>query len=288
MGRYARFAVMVQAEVPPEAEPTWQQSFEVDRQPATVLDAAEVYLDGAGLVSRGLQGQLERAGDAIVVHHGRIETRITATPTTGGGSQVDIRRAGRAPLEETRMWAYTMGLVGTILAWVLAIYSDRNDAPLPPLASITIFFLGLMAAIAVLYVVDRSLERRSQSLVLSLEEAIREDPMRVLRREVDGLERASSLVNSLLFYAVSILFLFLLFMVLMSDGIREGINEAVTLDVMRSGFLLPLAPAALFGLGYFAWTNRVHGQRLLEVEKRFAAMQSTSPGRGRPRHPTAR
>ncbi|HLF15923.1 MAG TPA: hypothetical protein VI796_00605, partial [Candidatus Thermoplasmatota archaeon] len=150
--------------------------------------------------------------------------------------------------------------------------------PLEPLVTAVVFFLAILTAVVVLYVVDRSLERRSEGLLTALEDAVRGDPFIVLRREVQELERASSLVNGMLAYCVGLLAEALVFVILL----RNGIDDATTLAVMRQGFLLPVVPAALFGLVYFFAARGIHRERLRVVEERLGRMRPTNRPR---RHP---
>lgn len=241
------------------------QVFEVSRSPSEALDAAEAYLDGAGLVAPSLQGGMERFGDRIAVHHGRIKTTVRAV-AEGAGSRVEVVRRGQAPLEDTRRWLVVLGLGGFLVAWALTIYNDRTAGLLSPMVTMTVFFLAVVAAIAVLFVADRSLERRSQSLMRSLEDAMRGDPVQVLRREVDALERSGAMANGLLFYCAALLVEFLVFIVVFSDGVRQGIDEAVAVETMRFGFLIPLGPALLFAGIWFVAMNRVHGRRFVSLQ----------------------
>lgn len=258
---------LVGAAVAEEVDPERVQAFSVDRPPGAALDAASVYLEGAGLVSPGLAGAIERDGDSLVVHHGRLRTRIEAV-REGASTTVHVTRTGRAPLEASRNWLYVMGLLGTLLAWGLAVYNDRSLDPFNPLVTLAIFFAALIAAVVVLYVVDRSMERRVRHLMGSLEDAVRGDPVLVLAREVAGLERQAALVNALLFYCAAIVVEFLVFAILLSDGVRAAIDEAATLRAMRTGFLIPVVPAALFGALYLTAIRRLHRTRLELVERR--------------------
>ncbi|MGB0653515.1 MAG: hypothetical protein ACPGQL_09980 [Thermoplasmatota archaeon] len=253
----------------------WQQSLVVDRSPKEAIDAAQTYLEGAGVIATRLAGRVERDGDRLAVHHGRIRTRIEATAASGrpGASHVQVDRAGAAPLEETRSWLVLLGLVGTVLGWGLAFYNDRNSTFLPPLVTIAVFFAAILAAVTLLYVVDRSLERRSSSLMLSLEDAMRGDPLLVLRREVAALDKQLALVNGLLFYAVALVVEFIVFVALLDNGI----DDAVTLEVMRWGFTLPLVPALLFAGGYYAWSQRLHDRRHEALERRAQAAATAPP-----------
>lgn len=257
-------------------DPVEVQSFHTERAREDALDAAEVYLDGAGIVANSLKGRLVRSGDdTLAVHYGRITTRITVEKAHEG-SRVRVTRKGQAPLEDTRTWLVGLGLGGFVLAWALAWYNARATEALPPLVMITFFFLALIGVVVALYVVDRSLERRSTSLTRSLEDAMRGDPLLVLQREVDGLERSSSIANGILAYCAMLILEFLIFVILLSDGVRQGIDEAVTLEVMRAGFGLPVVPAVLFGLGWFWATNRLHGERMALVERRFRRLGAGS------------
>jgi len=244
------------------------QRFTVEAAPTAVLDRAQTYLEAAGSVSPALRGRLERFGDSLAVHHGRIRTTVSAR-ATGQGARVEVFRVGRAPFEATRKWLYGVGLAGFLIAWALAVYNQRAEAALGPLVTITLFLLGLVALAVVLYVVDNSLERRSRSLVASVEDAVRGDPFLVLRSQIEALERSSSLVGALLFYFASLLAEFLVFVLLFSEGVAEGIDRAVTLGFMRAGFLLPLVPALLFGVGWFMVSRRMHRGRFEDVERRL-------------------
>ncbi len=244
----------------PAAEPQRSQDFLVPRGAHQVMDAAEVYLDGAGLVSTGLAGSMERQGDQIVVYHGRMTTRIEVQPD-GAASQVRVRRSGQAPLAASRRILYVLGILSALLGWLLAYYNNR----LSPLLTAAVFFVAIVATVVVLYVVDRSLEKRSQSLMMSLEDAVRGDPWLVLRREVQALERTSSIVNALLFYCAGLVVEFLVFTLLL----QNGIDDAVTIAVMQPGFLYPAVPAALFGLAYWAASRRLHADRFRLVEERI-------------------
>ncbi len=242
------------------------QSFTVDRDPEAAIAAAEVYLHGAGAVNPSLQGRMERFGTELAVHHGRIRTTITATETSAA-TRVEVRRMGQAPLEETRRWLYAVGLGGFLVALGLTLYNDRAAQALPPLATLAIFFLAVVLVLAVLFVADRSLERRSESIVMSIEDAMRGDPLAVLQREVDALERSSSLANGLIFYCAALLVEFLVFVIVLSDGIRDAIDEVAALNTLRFGLLIPIAPALLFAGIYFLWANRIHNDRFGQLNR---------------------
>ncbi len=243
------------------------QSFTVDRDPEAAIGAAEEYLHGAGTISPSLQGRMERFGTKLAVHHGRIRTSINATETSAA-TRIEVRRTGQAPLEETRRWLYAVGLGGFLVALGLTLYNERAASALPPLATITIFFIAVVLVLAVLFVADRSLERRSESIVMSIEDAIKGDPIQVLHREIDALERSSSLANGLIFYCAALLVEFLIFVIVLSDGIRQGIDEVAALNTLRFGLLIPIAPALLFAAIYFVWANRIH-------QDRFAGLRRT-------------
>ncbi len=243
------------------------QSFTTHRGPHEALDAAQVYLEGAGTVAPKLQGQLERAGDALVVHYGRITTRIHAHKHASG-TRLDVVRRGRVPLEETRRWLFGLGLGGFFLGWGLAWYNSRAQDALPPLVTMTLFFLAIFGVIVMLYVIDRSLEKRSGSLVRSLKDAMQGDPLLVLQREVDGLERSSAIANAVLAYCVFLIVEFIAFAVTL--GVGTAVDRAVALQVMPASFGLPVVPAAIFGAVYFWLSNRQHRTRFELVERRFA------------------
>lgn len=247
-------------------DPDMAQSFTVDRDPDTAIEAAATYLHGAGAISPSLQGRMERFGTSLAVHHGRIRTSINATATSAA-TRVEVRRSGQAPLEETRRWLYAIGLGGFLIAVALTWYNEQAAEALPPLATVAVFFLAVVLVLAVLFVADRSLERRSESIIMSIEDAIKGDPMQVLQREVDALERSSSLANGLIFYCGALLLEFLVFIIVLSDGIREGINEAAALQTLRFGLLIPIAPALLFAGLYFVWVNRVHDDRFGQLRR---------------------
>ncbi len=266
--RKSRYAVRARVFVS-VPEPQLGQSFQVARLPAEALDAAAAYLEGAGQVAPGLRGRMERLGDRLAVHHGRVRTVVRAFASEdGAGSRVEVSRRGQAPLEDTRRWLVLLGLGGFLIAWALTVYNERAAEALSPLVTMSVFFLAVVAAISVLFVADRSLERRSVSLMRSLEDAMKGDPVAVLRREVDALERSSALANGLLFYCAALLAEFLVFVIVLSDGVRDGINEAAALDSMRFGFLIPVLPAVAFALVWFVLANRVHGRRLAEMRSR--------------------
>lgn len=246
------------------------QAFQVDRDADEVLDAAERYLEGAGSVAASLRGRIERQGDALVIQHGRVRTRIGATPRDGG-THVVVSRHGRAPLEDTRVLLFGVGIAGFVLAWALAWYNEKAAEGLSPLVTIALFFTGLLGAVVGLYIVDRSLERRSRSLMESLEDAMRGDPYVVLEREVAGLDRTAAVADGLLFYCVSLVVEFIIFVILLSEGVRGAIDQAVTLEVMRWGFGLPVLPAALFGAVYYVGTRRAHEARLRRLPQRDPA-----------------
>ncbi len=241
-------------------DPEMGQSFMVDRAPDDAIDAAEAYLQGAGHVTPAWQGRMERLGGSLAVHHGRIRTTITAQPTSAA-TRVHVTREGQAPLEDTRQWLYALGLGGFLMALGLTWYNDRAANALPPLFTIAIFLVAVVLVLAVLFVADRSLERRSESIVMSIEDAMKGDPLSTLQREIDALEKSSSLANGLVFYCAVLIVEFLIFVIVMSDGIREGINEAAALDALRFGLLIPIAPALLFAGAYFLWTNKQHADR---------------------------
>lgn len=198
-----------------------------------------------------------------MVHHGEIQTRISAEKTDAGCT-VSVERAGKVPLEGTRTWVFVAGIVGFVLAWALAWYNDGGGG-LSAFVTITFFFLGMTALVTVLYLVDRSLEHRGVALCQSLEDAMRGDPDVVLRREIDALERTSSIANAVLFYCGALILEFIIYVILFQDGIREGINEAVAADTMMGGFGYPVIPAILFGLGWFWYVNKVHKDRFAEL-----------------------
>lgn len=245
-----------------------EQRFVTERSPAEALDAAEVYLEGAGIVATPLQGELERSGNGLVVHHGRITTTIrTDRPQSGHGTEVVIRRRGRGPLEDTRRWLFVIGFGGFLLGWGLAWYNSRAQDALPPLVTMTLFFLGLLGFIVLLFVVDRSLEHRSGSIIASLEDAVRGDPVVVLQREIDGLERSSSIANGVLFYCASLFVEFIAFAITLDVG--TAVDRAIALDIMPASFGLPIIPAVLFGLIWFASINRIHATRMQLVKRRL-------------------
>ncbi len=243
------------------------QTFRTRRTPAQALDAAEVYLEGAGIVATPLQGSMERSGNGLVVHHGRITTVINAT-RTDDGSAVEVTRSGRAPFEDTRRWLFAIGIGGFLMGWGLAWWNSRAQEALPPLVTMTLFFLGLMAAIVLLFVVDRTLERRSASIVESLEDAINGDALLVLQREIDGLERSSSIANGAIFYCVSLFAEFIAFAITL--GVGRAVDQANALEVMPASFGIPVIPAVAFGLIWFFSTNSIHAKRMQLVERRLS------------------
>lgn len=254
--------------VPEDDVPLAQsRTFKSARSPAKVLDAAEVYLEGAGIVATPLQGRMERTGNGLVVHYGRITTTINARRTETG-SEVELVRSGRAPLEDTRRWLFAVGIGGFLLGWGLAWYNSRAQEALPPLVTMTLFFLGLMAFIVLLFVVDRSLEKRSTSIVDSLEDAVNGDALLVLQREIDGLERSSSIANGVIFYCVSLVAEFIAFAI--TFGVGTAVDKANALDVMPASFGIPVIPAVIFGLIWWAAINRTHSIRMGLVERRFS------------------
>lgn len=242
------------------------QSFQTERTPAQALDAAEAYLEGAGVVATPLQGRLERTGNGLVVHHGRITTTILAKRESGG-SRVEVSRGGRAPLEDTRKWLFAIGIGGFLLGWGLAWYNSRAQDALPPLVTMTLFFLGLIGFIVLLFVVDRSLEHRSASIIRSLEDAVQGDPLLVLQREIDGLERSSAIANSVLFYCVALVVEFIAFAITL--GVGTTVDRAIALEIMPASFGLPIIPAVLFGVIWFFSVNRIHETRMGLVERRL-------------------
>jgi hypothetical protein len=252
-----------------EAEDELQQAFTVATTPEEALNRAATYLEGAGTVAAGLRGRIERYGDRLVIHHGRVRTGIT-THEVPHGTRVEVRRTGAAPFENTRRWLVAGGLAAFLGAWALAVF--RRDDALPPLPTITLVFLGIVSLVIVLYVVDRSLERRGRGLLLSLEDAMRGDPLLVLQAEIQALERSSAVANALLFYFFALVADFFLFALLWSDGFRDAIDQAVTLRVMRAAFLLPVAPAALFGIVSYTVAHRVHARRMDLVERRLGGV----------------
>ncbi len=259
---------MVPLRAPNDDEgPDWEQTFTVERSPHDALDAAEVYLNGAGIVAGRLQGKLERRGDSIVIHHGRVATEVSANPIQGAPTRtkVAVHRTGRVPLEDTRGWLGFLALAATVLGWGLAAYNRSNPGFLSPMVTISLFFAAILAVIVVLYVVDRSMERRSRSIVLSLEDAIRGDPLLVLRREVDALEKQMAVANGILFYALALVLEFVVFVTLLGNGV----SDAVTLEVMRWGFGIPIVPAVVFAGLYFLASNRLHQERFQLVERRY-------------------
>ncbi len=240
------------------------QRFVVEQSPQAALDRAHTYLEGAGTVATQLAGHVERRPKSLVARHGRVDTHVTAS-LEAAGTVVEVRRHGEAPLENTRQWLIGAGIGGFLIAWALAVFNRRQEEFLDPLVTVTLFFVGMMALVVVLYFVDRSLERRSQSLILGLEDAVRGDPLLVLRREVDALERSSSVANAILFYFACLLVEFIVFAILWTEGIREAIDQVVTLQVMRTGFLLPVVPALAFGLIYRFAARRIHRDRFALV-----------------------
>ncbi len=242
------------------------QSFTTHRNPHDALDAAQVYLEGAGTVTPALQGSLERTGDALVVHHGRVTTRIRATEHASG-TRLEVVRRGRVPLEDTRRWLFGLGIGGFLVGWGLAWYNSQAQDALPPLVTMTLFFVAIFAAIVMLYVIDRSLEKRSGSLVGSLKDAMQGDPLLVLRREVDGLERSSAIANGVLAYCVFLIIEFIAFSVTL--GVGTAFDRAVALELMPASFGLPVIPAVAFGALYFVYSNRKHNGRFDLVERRL-------------------
>ena len=225
-------------------------------------------------MAAALRGRSVRQGDELVVHYGRITTHVNVQEEPAG-SRVTVTRRGRGPLEETRRWVFGLGLAGFLLAWGLSWYNSRVTEFLSPLVTITLFFLGIFATVVGLYVIDRSLERRSASLCRSLEDAMQGDPILVLQREVDGLERNTAIANGVLFYCAGLLVQFIVYLIVFSGGVRDRIDEAAALDAMKGVFGIPLVPAILFGVIWFAVANRHHARRLLLVERRFDGLRKT-------------
>lgn len=247
-------------------DPDMAQSFTVDRDPEAAIAAAQAYLEGVGTISPSLQGRMERFGTKLAVHHGRIRTTISATETSAA-TRIEVRRSGQAPLEETRRWLYAVGLGGFLVAVGLTLYNEKAASALPPLATMALFFLAVVLVLAVLFVADRSLERRSESIVMSIEDAIKGDPVAVLHREIDALERSSSLANGLIFYCGALLLEFLVFVIVLSDGIRQAIDEVAALNTLRFGLLIPIAPALVFAGINFVWANRIHNDRFAHIRR---------------------
>lgn len=249
---------------------TWVQSFHVAKNAHDALDDAQVYLEGAGIVAPRLHGQVERQADSLVMHHGRIETKIQVE-ASGDDTKVTVTRTGQAPLEETRRWFYGAGLGGFMIAWLLAVYNENASQAFNPLLTILVFFIGIFSMMVVLYVADRSMERRSEGLVLSLEDAMAGNAMQVLRREMQALNRVGSIVNGGLGYFALLMVAYLLHVILLSPGVREGIDSALTIEVMRYTFTLPIIPALLFGGMYYVINSNRYQQKLQEVQDKFAA-----------------
>ena len=245
-----------------------RQAFTVARSPKDVLDAAQTYLDGAGTVSPRLRGRMERFGDALAIHHGRIETRIT-TSEAPGGTRVEVLRRGQKPLEDTRKWLLLLGLGGFLLAWAVTFYNETQGGALHPLLTIGLFLAALVATASVLYVADRSLERRSEGLVLALQDAVQGDPVTVLRQETRDLERSSATANGLLFYCAGLVISFVIYAILWSPEVVRDIDQAAALTTMRFVFLFPLLPALAFAGIYLTTQRRAHRRRL----DRFVAAQ---------------
>jgi hypothetical protein len=242
---------------------TLHQAFTSRHDAKTVLDRAASYLDGIGFVAPPLRGRMERFGDALAIHHGRIETRITTRPAAiGAGTRVEIHRHGRPPLADTRRSLLAMGLGGFLLAWLLTFYNERQGGVLHPLVMITLYLLGLVATVAVLYVADRSLERRSATLVLAVEDAVEGDPTLVLRREMDGLDWSGSLANGFLFYCAGLVASFIAYAIVFSPDVVRDIDRAVAVATMRFAFLFPILPALLFTAIYYRMVNRRHHERI--------------------------
>lgn len=238
--------------------------FHVAAPPGRVLDRAEAYLRGAGAVSPSLRGEVQRVEDRIAVRHGRVETTV-AVRAAPDGSRVEVRRSGQGPLAGMRHWLIGLGLTGFLVVWAFAVLERRASSLLPPLVTITLFLAGLAALIAVLYVVDAGLERRSRGLVLGLEAALDGRPLEVLRAQVAALDRSVAVANGLLFYFAALFVELLVFIVLLRGSVREAIDAALAIEVMRVGFLLPLLPAGLYGVVFWWVQRRVHGRRLAGV-----------------------
>lgn len=252
------------------------QRFTVPEAPAQALSNAQAFLEGLGHVSPRLGGTLERFGDRLVVHHGPVRTTVAARPGHEG-TRVEVLRQGRAPWSGTRRWLVGVGLAAFLSAWALAVFQQRLESALTPLVAITLFLLGLAALAGILFLVDGFLERRGRDLLRSLEDAVRGDPMLVLRREVEADSRSTAGANALLFYFAALLAEAAVFVLLFSDGVRQGIDQALTLRFMRAGSLLPLVPAALFGLLWWVWARRTDARRLQEVLRSGAASDAQRP-----------
>lgn len=244
-------------------EESLHQVFSVPKAPDVCLNAAAAYLEGAGRVTPKLAGRLERFGDSLAVHHGRIVTRVQ-TEANQTGTRVEITRRGQRPLENTRRWLLLLGLGGFLLAWGLTFFQESRTTGLSPVLTMMLFLGALVATVAVLFVADRSLERRSEGLVLALEDAMKGDPHAVLRREIDLLERGTALGSGFLFYCAGLVASFIIYAILWSPEIVRDIDQAVALTTMRFVFLFPIVPALLFALGHFLWQNRVHARALAQ------------------------
>lgn len=253
----------VQDAVPEES---LHQVFTVDTAPKKVLDQATRYLEAAGTVSPALEGRIDRFGDSLAVHHGRIETRINVVAAEQG-SKVEVHRHGQAPLEDTRSWLLLLGLGGFIVAWFLTFYNESRGG-LHPLVTMMLFLGGFVVSATVLFVADRSLERRSERLVLSLQDAVQGDPLLVLQREMDALERSSALANGLLFYVAGLLASFIIYAILFSPDVVTSIDEAVAFQTMRFVFLFPIVPSLIFAGIYFGAQNNLHAKRMATVTAR--------------------
>lgn len=245
-------------------EESLHQVFTVQRAPGDALDDATTYLDGVGFVAPALRGRVERFGDHLAVHHGRIETRIRVEATPNG-AKVEVTRKGQAPLEDTRRWMLVLGLGGFLLAWGVTFFNERGGG-LHPMMVVGLFLVGLVLTVAVLFVADRSLERRSEAIVLAVEEAMRGQPRDVLAVQVQDFDRSTSLANGFLFYCAGLVVAFFAYAIVFSDGVRAAIDVDAALTTMQFVFLFPLLPALIFAAIHYQVQRRGHMARLARLQ----------------------
>ncbi|MGB1586976.1 MAG: hypothetical protein ACPHID_08050 [Thermoplasmatota archaeon] len=251
----------MELDAPPEE--SLHQVFSLPRPAGDALDDATTYLQGVGFVAPKLRGRVERFGDSLAVHHGRIETRIRVE-SEGDASRVEVTRKGQAPLEDTRRWMLVLGLGGFLLAWGVTFFNERG-AGLHPMLVIGLFLVGLVLTVAVLFVADRSMERRSEAIVLALEDAMHGNPREVLDVQILEFDRSTSLANGFIFYCAGLVVAFFAYAVVFSDGIRAAIDVDAALTTMQFVFLFPILPALAFAGIYYLFQRRGHQARLARL-----------------------
>lgn len=241
-----------------------RQQFVVASDLETTSRRLSRYFHAAGAVNRSLRGTFEEVEPDVFLHDGRICTTATLTEQPDG-TQVTLHRKGRPLFETTKGIIALLAITGFSLAWLLSWYNSRAEDALSPLITGVLFFMGLVAMVVIVYIVDRLLAYQSRRLIRGLEEALQGDWRVVLRREIRSLDRVAAFANALLAYAIALILLAVAFTIVWSPGVRDQIDGEVALDVMRTVFALALAPAIITGAVAFLFGRMRHAERLVDV-----------------------